>query len=265
MQFGKQPSKPVALSKTPAARHTTAPASPSPTASATPAATQLTDTTSGLAYTQFGSPWQATCPAGLDQQGFGWSAGESDVAGEVTINGQQTPWYSNACSGPLPAQYGYSGVADLSSATSTLATTFENTFYNGLAHTVSQLTSTPMSVSGHAAWEVKYLITYTAPASEGLTWTSEEGAVVVADRGTGVEPAVFYVSVPSNLGVSNVDTLVSSLALSATAATTSPAATTPATTPATASPTPTATTTSTTGGGGNGNGGGGGGGRGGGF
>lgn len=257
MQFGKQPSKPVALStKSPAAHHTTAPASPSPSASVTPT-TQLSDTTSGLAYTQFGSPWQATCPSGLDQQGFGWSAGESAVAGEVTINGQQTPWYGNACSGPLPAQYGYTSVADLSSVTSTLASTFENTFYNGLNHTVSQLASTPMSVSGHAAWEIKYLITYTDASGQGLTWTSEEGAVVLADRGTGVEPAVFYVSMPSNLNENNIDSLVASLTLSATTAATSPAATVTAS--------PTASTAATTGGGnGHGHGGGGGGGNGGG-
>ncbi|MGD0557028.1 MAG: DUF2510 domain-containing protein [Streptosporangiaceae bacterium] len=253
MQFGKQPSKPVALStKSPVAHHTTAPASPTP-------ATQLTDTSSGLAYTQFGSPWQAACPSGLDQQGFGWSAGESAVAGEVTINGQQTPWYGNACSGPLPAQYGYSSVADLSSVTSTLASTFENTFYNGLNHTVSQLADTPTSVSGHAAWEIKYLVTYTDASGQGLTWTSEEGAVVVADRGTGVEPAVFYVSMPSNLNENNVDSLVTSLSLSATTATTSPTASpsASASASATASPTPTATATATTGdGNGNGNGGG---------
>ena len=42
------------------------------------------------------------------------------------------------------------------------------------------------------------------------------GAVVVADSGTGAAPAVFYVSVPGNLGESNVDTLVSSLQLSVT-------------------------------------------------
>jgi hypothetical protein len=37
---------------------------------------------------------------------------------------------------------------------------------------------------------------------------------VVADRGTGQSPAIFYVSVPSNLGTSDVSTLISSLRLS---------------------------------------------------
>jgi hypothetical protein len=35
--------------------------------------------------------------------------------------------------------------------------------------------------------------------------------VVVVDRGTGKEPAVFYVSVPVNLGTNQVSTLISSL------------------------------------------------------
>jgi hypothetical protein len=257
MRFGKQPSKPVSLTTRPSATRTTQPPSPSPSASAA----TLSDTSSGLSYTQLGSPWQASCPSGLDQQGFGWSAGESAVAGTVTVNGQQTNWYSNACSGLLPSQYGYTSVADLSSATSTLASTFENTFYNGMQHTVSQLVSTPMSISGHPAWEVKFLITYTDPSSAGATWTAEEGAVVVADRNSGNEPAVFYASVPSNLGMTNVDSLVSSLTLNA------PAASSTATASPSASPTASATATATTnpggGNGGGGNGGGGGGGPGG--
>ena len=40
-----------------------------------------------------------------------------------------------------------------------------------------------------------------------------QAAVVVTDQGTGLPPAVFFVSVPSNLGETNVDALVSSLTL----------------------------------------------------
>jgi len=39
--------------------------------------------------------------------------------------------------------------------------------------------------------------------------------VVVADLGPGLAPAVFYVSIPGNLGENNVDSLVSSLQLTA--------------------------------------------------
>jgi hypothetical protein len=56
-------------------------------------------------------------------------------------------------------------------------------------------------------------MTYPDAASQGLAWSSEAGAVVVADRGAGRPPAIFYVSVPSNLGTSAVSTLISSLRL----------------------------------------------------
>jgi hypothetical protein len=38
--------------------------------------------------------------------------------------------------------------------------------------------------------------------------------VVVVDRGAGQAPAVFYASVPANLGASDVSALISSLQLS---------------------------------------------------
>ena len=71
-----------------------------------------------------------------------------------------------------------------------------------------------MLVGGHQAWLVTFLVTYPDAASEGLAWTSEAGAVVLVDRGPGRTPAMFYVSVPDNLGTSDVATLVSSLQLS---------------------------------------------------
>jgi hypothetical protein len=205
------PSQPAAPT-TPAAAATT-PASPSATATA--AGSTLTDGQSGLSYTQLPNPWQPSCPGGLNNQGFTWTAGESAVAGQV--NGGQTTWYGTACSGPLPQQYGYNGVADLDNVATQLANQFNGTYYSSLTHNFQQEVSQPLQVSGHAGWEVKFLITYTNPQGQGLSWNDELGAVVVADSGTGSAPAVFYVSIPGNLGESNVDTLVSSLQLTAVA------------------------------------------------
>jgi Protein of unknown function (DUF2510) len=222
MRFGKQPTKPVSLDTkpkaTPSATRASPSASPSPSASSAFTA-QVADSSSGLTYGQLAS-WQATCPGALNQQGFGWTAGESVVAG--TVNGQ--PWYGNACSGPLPAQYGYTSTADLSSTASTLAGTFENTFYNGMQHTVSQLADGPLQVSGNASWEVTFLITYPDPSSVGATWSTEEGEVVVVDRGAGNQPAVFYESVPANLGTGDVAALANSLTLTAATGTATPSA-----------------------------------------
>ena len=193
---------------------TSAAPSPTPSATATGTSSTLTDGQTGLSYTQLAAPWQPTCPAGLNSQGFSWTAGESAVAGQV--NQGQTTWYGAACSAPLPQQYGYNGVADLANVTTTLANQFNGSYYQALSHSYQQELSQPVQVSGHAGWEVKFLITYTNASGQGLSWNDEMGAVVVADSGTGAAPAVFYVSVPGNLGETNVDTLVSALQLSVT-------------------------------------------------
>jgi hypothetical protein len=198
----------------PVAAATSAAPSPSPSATATGTSSTLTDGQTGLSYAQLAAPWGPTCPGGLNSQGFSWTAGESALAGQV--NGGQTTWYGAACSAPLPQQYGYNGVADLANVTTTLANQFNGSYYQALNHNYQQELSQPVQVSGHAGWEVKFLITYTNASGQGLSWSDETGAVVVADSGTGAAPAVFYVSVPGNLGESNVDTLVSSLQLSVT-------------------------------------------------
>ena len=211
-----QTSSPTAAATTPPAAPTTpvaAATTPAASASATTGGSTLTDGQSGLSYTQLPNPWQPSCPSGLNSQGFTWTAGESAVAGQV--NGGQTTWYGTACSGPLPQQYGYNGVADLDNVTTQLANQFNGSYYGALSHNFQPEVSQPIQVSGHAGWEVKFLITYTNPQGQGLSWNDELGAVVVADSGNGGAPAVFYVSIPGNLGESNVDTLVSSLQLTA--------------------------------------------------
>jgi len=209
---------PVAATTTTAPPTSTAPAptpTPSPTASASPSGSVLADGQSGMSYAQLPSPWQPNCPSGLNNQQFTWTAGESAIAGQV--NGGQTTWYGVACSGPLPQQYGYNGVADLENTATNLVNTFNGEYYGALQHNFQQEVSQPVQVSGHAGWEIKFLMTYTNAQGQGLSWTDEQGTVVVADLGTGVAPAVFYASIPGNLGEGNVDTLVSSLQASAPA------------------------------------------------
>jgi hypothetical protein len=204
------PASGASASTTPTAQATT----PSPTPSATGTAGGLSDSASGLSYAQLAAPWTSGCPAGLSNpQTLTWTAGESAQAGQFNNNGNQSTWYGEACSAPLPQQYGYTGVADLEPTAMNLVNQFDAPYYGALNHQRMQLASTPVSISGHPAWEVKYMETYPDAASQGLPFNSEEGAVVVADQGTGLPPAVFFVSVPSNLGVTNVDALVSSLTL----------------------------------------------------
>jgi hypothetical protein len=213
---------------TPAAAATSAPATPStspsaaPSASASPSATiggsLLSDGQAGLSYSQLAAPWQgAGCPSSLNNGAFTWTDGEYAVAGQV--NGGSTAWYGEACSGPLPQQYGYTGSAQLQTIAENLAGTFADAYYNTLQHNTTPEQDQAVQVSGHSGWEVTYDISYTNAAAQGVTWADEQAAVVVVDTGTGGEPAVFFTSVPQNLNEGSVATLVSSLQLtSATAA-----------------------------------------------
>ena len=215
--LGNSSANPAAATSpaTPAAHTNAPPPSPtsSPTPSSTPSGSLLADGQSGMSYTQLPSPWQPTCPGGLNNGSFTWTAGESAIAGQV--NGGQTTWYGVACSGPLPQQYGYNGVADLENTATNLVNTFNGTYYGTLQHNFQQEVSQPLQVSGHAGWEIKFLMSYTNAQGQGLSWNDELGTVVVADLGSGVAPAVFYTSVPGSLGENNVDSLVSSLQVTA--------------------------------------------------
>jgi hypothetical protein len=212
---------------------TTPAASPSPTVTAA-----VTDSTTGLVYQQLPAPWAGGCPGTLNPQAFTWTSGEAAPAG--TINNGQATWYGEACSGPLPAQYGYNGTADLQNVTNTLANAFNGAYYGALPHNFAETGNEPIAVSGHPGWEIKFTQTYTAP-QPGQAFTTEAGAVVVTDPGTGAAPEVFFVSVPANLNEAYADALVASLQMPSPpqpAASASPAASVSPGTPAATTPPP---------------------------
>jgi len=196
----------------------TAAATATPTATAAPTLSAVpggvTDGTSGLSYSLLSAPWANGCPPNLSsQQTLTWTAGEAAPDGQVNSNGNSQNWFAEACSGPLTQQYQYNGVADLEPVATSLVNQFDGAYYGALNHQRTQVASTPVSFSGHPGWEIKYLMTYPDAASMGLTFNSEEGAVVVVDEGTGLPPAVFFASVPYNLNFAEVDALVNSLAV----------------------------------------------------
>jgi len=206
---------------------TTVPASPRPKASRSTQASasptgsapdgQVTDGSSGLSYLLLSAPWRPGCPGALNTPMLSWSAGESAIAGSAVIAGSATDWYGNACSASLQQQFQYSGVFDLEPTAMSLVEALDLAYYSGLPHYRTIEASSEIQVSGHPAWMVTFLMTYPDAAAQGLAWTSEAGAVVVVDRGGGRAPAVFYASVPSNLGISAVDLLIASLRLSSLA------------------------------------------------
>ena len=175
---------------------------------------EVTDGSSGLSYPLLVSPWVRGCPGMLETPVFTWTAGEHAVAGRVTIGGTMHDWHGNACSGRLGQGFTYSGPAGLQSVTMSVANAVEPAYYSGLVDHRTIQSSSALQVSGHQAWVVTFVMTYPDATAEHLAWTSEAAAVVVVDRGAGQAPAVFYTSVPSNLGTSDVSTLVRSLRLS---------------------------------------------------
>ncbi len=175
---------------------------------------QVADVTSGLSYRQFSSPWRQGCPSGLNTPMLDWTAGENTVAGHVSIGGSVIDWHGLACSGPLAQQFGYTGPAELQAVTTSLLAAIDPAYYAGVQHSRTTEIDKATRVSGHQAWEIEFTMTYPDGASQGMTWNTELGAVVVADRGQDLAPAVFYVSVPATLGVPNVDVLIDSLGLS---------------------------------------------------
>jgi Protein of unknown function (DUF2510) len=205
-------------------------AAPSATSSAptTPPAvattgTPVTDAASGLSYATLAAPWQAGCPASMNNGAFTWTAGESAVAGTVPA-AAGTPWYGSACSGLLGQQYAYTGVADLPQTAMNLTAAFDPVYFGGLPHVRATEQNNPLQVSGHPAWIVEFQMTYPTAASQGLAWQTQLGAVVVVDRGAGQPPAVLYVTVPDNLGTASLGTILASMQLAAPpAAATAPA------------------------------------------
>jgi hypothetical protein len=175
---------------------------------------QVTDTTSGLSYRLLASPWGQGCPSDLNSSMFDWSAGENTVAGPVNLGGSVIDWHGLACSGQLQQQFAYAGPADLEPTAMGLVGALDPAYYAGVPHSRTIEESSAMPVSGHQGWVVKFLMTYPDGASQGLTWSTELAAVVVVDRGPSQAPAVFYVSVPANLGTQNATTLIDSLRVS---------------------------------------------------
>jgi hypothetical protein len=194
------------------ARASASASAPAP-ALAAPKGPQVTDASSGLSYPLLAQPWQRGCPAVLATPVFSWTAGEHATAGPASIGGSVITWHGNACSGLLGQAFSYSGPADLGPVATGVADATDPAYYAGLNHTRLTDESSSIQVSGHPAWIVTFTVSYPDAAQEQLAWTSETGAVVLVDRGAGQPPAVFYASVPSNLGPGAVTALVGSLRL----------------------------------------------------
>jgi hypothetical protein len=209
------PASATATAASAAAAMASAATSPAASASATTGGSLVTDSQSMLSYSQLPAPWQVTAACPLSSQVFPWTDGEDAAAGTVNASGGAVNWTGEACSGELPQQYGYTSTANLQSAATAVAQTLQNAYYGPLGPTgvTPGQAGGPIQVSGHAAWEVTYDVQYGNAQSMGSQITDEQAAVVVIDNGQGVQPAVFFASIPNTLDEADIATLVQSLQL----------------------------------------------------
>lgn len=183
----------VRMNKLPAATRLSAATSGSPRA--------LADRESGLSYNLLPSPWRKGCP--MRDNPVRWSGGEGALAGHVRSDGQRIDWWANACSGVLPQRLQDASLArEATGAAAAIDTD------RALPHHRTVTSSAAALIGGRRAWVVRFTVRY---PGERLAWRSESGAVVVVTRPHGRPPAVFYASVPSNLGTVNLRALISSL------------------------------------------------------
>jgi hypothetical protein len=162
-----------------------------------PAGPVLTDQATGVSYALLGHPWHGGCPSSLSTTEFRWTGGEAAVAGRLPDGAK---WYANACSGPLPRQF--SGQSQAQAAWS-VTDAIEPVYYGALSHSVTVVRSAAVQAGNRPGWLAEFLVSYSG--TPHLRWSSELAAVVVTGN------AVFYVSVPDNLGTGTVATLLSSL------------------------------------------------------
>jgi hypothetical protein len=161
----------------------------------------VSDTATGLSYKILSPPWRVGCP--MRNNPLTWTSGEGAPDGQVHVGGHAISWSANACAGLLPQQFQNK---NLSTEAAGIAAAIDTD--KALHHTRSTTKSQATEVGGHPAWEIQLQVRY---PGERLAWTTEAVAVVVVDRDPGQSPAVFYASVPGNLGPASLTTLLNSL------------------------------------------------------
>lgn len=166
---------------------------------ATPAS--VSDSATGLSYRILSAPWHDGCS--MRDEPVSWTSGEAAPDGQVNTSGHSIHWYANACSGLLPQ-----GLQNKNLSTEAANAAAAIDTDKALHHTRSTTSSEATKIGGHPAWEIQLKVTY---PGEHLAWTTEAVALVVVDRGPGQSPAVFYASVPGNLGTGSLTDLLSSL------------------------------------------------------
>ncbi|MBB2911162.1 hypothetical protein FHS43_002427 [Streptosporangium becharense] len=185
---------------------------PSSGAAPQPQDGRVTDPVTGLSFEVPGGSWRV--PANLGGSlGIKWTSGVVAVA-QSDFDGQGNDWLGNVFTGELPTAYGYNGPASMRSTAATLLQVVEPAFYSP-PHQRKIVEDKAIKVGGRDAWLLMIDLDFSEQsAANGWKWKRERAAFVIVDRGAGATPALAYVSVPDNLGLSVADQVIKSLKLS---------------------------------------------------
>lgn len=168
------------------------------------------DDQSGLSYPQLGGSWQAQDiqpDGGLNRLGF-TKGQQADVMANYDRQGNS--YIASITSGTLPSSIPYAGIGDLEAAAKAMFTALEPSSYP--EHAKEDLESRANTVSGKSGWLYKIRLNFSQAASEGWNWRTETVGIVLVERGSGLRPAVLYISLPdSHPNLGDFDLTLSSL------------------------------------------------------
>ncbi|MFI6598175.1 DUF2510 domain-containing protein [Nonomuraea sp. NPDC050536] len=171
---------------------------------------RITDPVAGLSYAP-PSGWQVPDIAdvnGTDPQAQAWSSAVQQTA-QAKYNGK-SDWIGNVYTGVLNDLFPYGSSQDLQNLTGTVFIDFQK--YYDIQHTQKIVQSKAIKIGDKDAWVLQFKLDFSAESKKkGYKWNTENGAIVLMDRGEGERPAIFYMSVPDNLGTNVVEQVLASL------------------------------------------------------
>ncbi|WP_170223198.1 DUF2510 domain-containing protein [Nonomuraea turkmeniaca] len=176
-----------------------------------PIDSRITDPQAGVSY-QVPEGWtvpeRINSPTPSPTQQL-YTAGAQAVSQEDFV--EDDDWIGNVYSGLLNELYPYSGASGLGDTAKAVFVDFSTKYY-GPPHESKIVADKAMKVGDRDAWLLQFELDFTKVSEEkGYKWKKENGAIVLVDRGSGERPAIFYVSVPDNLGTDVVGKVLSSL------------------------------------------------------
>ncbi|GAA2738175.1 DUF2510 domain-containing protein [Actinocorallia aurantiaca] len=193
---------------TPRTLQSTGAPQPPANTSRSPVVGTVTDTASGLSWSQLGGDWtSSTIPSGSAYAKLGLAKGQI-ASVQKEYNGPGSDYVASIYSAELPTSVFYSN-GDLEAAAKSWFGLVRPAFYpeNG----VEDVSSRAYSVSGKKAWYYEVRVTFPQAESKGWNFRSERAAIILVDR-PGDQPAGLFLSFPdSHRNQGDIDLVIGSL------------------------------------------------------